>query len=140
VHLLGSPFHETVSQPGDHILDSGSNDFFFPITRTMSLKVMFVPLIGDNSFAGMDGTAHLIRNFLAYLGQLLLSSAIVFGERRELFFAKEKDFAVAMSAPSWACPIGRWDSNESVPDLCSRAGGPGIKQSEEGRDSAGVTG
>jgi hypothetical protein len=125
-----------MSQPEDRILDSWSDDFFFPSMRTMPLKVMSVPAIGDDSFAKMDGTAHLIRNFLVYFGQLFLSSAIVFGKSRNLFFAKEKGFAVAMSVPSRACPIGQGDSNESVLDLCSRTGSPGIKQSEGGRDSA----
>jgi hypothetical protein len=68
---------------------------------------MFVPVIGDNSFAGVDVTAHLIHNFLAYLRQFFLSNATVFGKSCELPFAKEKGFAVVMSAPSRACPIGR---------------------------------
>jgi hypothetical protein len=105
----------------------------------MPLKVMSAPAIGDDSCAKVDGTAHLIRNFLVYLGQLFLSSVIVFGKSRELLFAKEKGFAVAMSAASRACPIGQRGSNESVLDLCSQAGSPGTKQSEGGRDSARVT-
>jgi hypothetical protein len=78
-----------VSQPEDRILDNGSNHFFFPSTRTMPVKLMFVPVVGDNAFARMDGTAYLIRNFLAYLDQLFLSSAMMFGKRGELLFAKE---------------------------------------------------
>jgi hypothetical protein len=139
VRLYYFPFHETISQPEDRIVDSGSNDFAIPSMRTMPLKLMIISVIGDNSFASMDVTAHLICNFLAYLDKLSLSSAIVFGKSRELTLAKEKCFAVVMSAPSRTRPVGKGESNEWLSDLCSGGGGRGIKQSEGGRDSAGVT-
>jgi hypothetical protein len=71
----------------------------------MPLKLMVVPVISDNSVAMMDVMVCLTSNFLACLGKLFLSSAIVPGKSRELIFAKEKGLAVGMSAASRDCPI-----------------------------------
>jgi hypothetical protein len=73
---------------------------------TMPLNMVIIPVVGDNSFARMDETAHPTGNFLTDLREVFLSSAVRFGKSRELVLAKEKCFGMAPNALSWARSIG----------------------------------
>jgi hypothetical protein len=89
---------EIVSQSDDRIPQERRDDFLISSRRMMPFKPMIALVLGEISLGGMNNTAHPIRNLLAHLNKLFLTSAIFFSKISESIFRRRKSiFAVQVN-------------------------------------------